>query len=97
MMDPRRKIEQFCYRHPNFGIPNLMRYLTIANVFFWLLSVVYQPFLSYIVFNPALILRGQVWRLLSFIFYPPSTSIIAGLVFYFYYWIGSSLEAQWGS
>ena len=97
MIDPRRKIEQYCYRHPNFGIPNLMRYLTIANVFFWLLSVVYQPFLSYIVFNPALILRGQVWRLLSFMFYPPSTSIIAGLVFYFYYWIGTSLENQWGT
>ena len=96
MIDPRRKIEQYCYRHPNFGIPNLMRYLTIANVVFWILGVISRPFLSYIVFDPALILRGQVWRLVSFMLYPPSTSIIAVLVFYFYYWIGSSLEAQWG-
>ncbi|MBQ9686804.1 MAG: hypothetical protein IJV41_09735 [Oscillospiraceae bacterium] len=97
MIDPRRKIEQYCYRHPNFGIPNLMRYLTIANVVFWILGVISRPFLSYIVFDPALILRGQVWRLVSFMLYPPSTSIIAVLVFYFYYWIGSSLEAQWGT
>lgn len=97
MFDPRRKIEQFCYRHPHFGIPNLMRYLTAANVAFWLLGAVNRPFLSFLLFNPALILRGQVWRLVSFLFYPPSTSLLALLVFYCYYWIGTTLEQQWGT
>ncbi len=96
-MNPRKKIEQFCYRHPNFGIPNLMRYIMIASVVFWIVGVVYSPFLGYLLFNPALILRGQVWRLISFIFYPPSMSIIAFIAFYFYYWIGSTLENQWGT
>ena len=97
MIDPRKRIERFCYRHPNFGIPNLMRYLTIANVLFWVMSMINRPFLSYMLFSPALILRGQVWRLVSFLFVPPSTGLLALLVFYFYYWIGTTLENQWGT
>ena len=102
MKDPRRKIEQFCYRHPNFGIPNLMRYIVIASAAFWLINAVYRPsmgptFLYYLQFDPALILRGQVWRIISFIFIPPSTGILAFIAFYFYYWIGSTLENQWGT
>lgn len=97
MRDPRNKIEQFCYRHPNFGIPNLMRYITIANVAFWLLGSVNRPFLSFITFSPALILRGQIWRLFTFMLFPPSTGILAFLIFYFYYWIGDTLEKTWGT
>ncbi|MBQ7692992.1 MAG: hypothetical protein IJT29_05205 [Oscillospiraceae bacterium] len=97
MTDPRRKIEKFCYEHPNFGIPNLMRYIVIANVAFWLLGAVNPVLMSYLLFNPALILRGQVWRLVSFVFFPPSTGILAFIAFYFYYWIGSTLENQWGT
>ena len=97
MTDPRRQIERFCYRHPNFGIPNLMRYLTIANGLFWVLNMINPSFLSFMFFSPALILRGQVWRLVSFLFIPPSTGLLALLVFYFYYWIGSTLENQWGT
>ena len=102
MKDPRRKIEQFCYRHPSFGIPNLMRYIVIASAAFWLINAVYRPsmgptFLYYLQFDPALILRGQVWRIISFIFIPPSTGILAFIAFYFYYWIGSTLENQWGT
>ena len=96
MKDPRRSIERFCFRHPNFGIPNLMRYITAANVAFWLLGAVNSRFISYLMFDPALILRGQIWRLVSFIFCPPTMGLLAFLVFYFYYWIGSTLENQWG-
>jgi len=91
------RIEKFCYDHPNFGIRNLMRYITAANVAFWLLSVVNPQIMSYIVFSPAHILHGQVWRLVSFLFYPPSTGLLAFIAFYFYYWIGSTLEQYWGT
>ena len=97
MRDLRRKIEQFCYRHPNFGIPNLMRYIVIANVVFWLFNAVNPMIMPYLLFNPALILRGQIWRLISFVFIPPSTGVLAFIAFYFYYWIGSTLENQWGT
>jgi len=97
MFNLRNKIQKFCYNHPNFGIANLMKYVAIANVAFWLMNIVNSQFLQYILFDPALILQGQVWRLVSFMFYPPNTGLLALLVFYFYYWIGSILEREWGS
>lgn len=97
MKDPRRSIEQFCYKHPGFGIPNLMRYITAANVAIWVLGAINRSFLGVLTFDPALILHGQIWRLISFIFYPPSMGLLAFLAFWFYYWIGSTLEAQWGT
>ena len=97
MKDPRRKIEEFCYKHPGFGIPNLMRYIVIANAVFWLMGAVNPVLMNYLLFNPALILRGQIWRLISFVFIPPSTGVLAIIAFYFYYWIGTTLENQWGT
>ena len=38
MKNPRNFIDRFCYKHPNFGIPNLMKYISIANVVFWILG-----------------------------------------------------------
>ena len=97
MKDPMHYIQRFCYKHPNFGIKNLMKYIIIANGAFWLINAVNPLVLSYLSFDPALILRGQVWRLISFAFYPPSTSLLAFIVFYFYYWVGSTLEQYWGT
>ena len=97
MKDPRTKIEEFCRTHPGFGIPNLMRYIVIANAVFWVMGVINPVLMNYMLFNPALILRGQIWRLISFVFIPPSTGVLAFIAFYFYYWIGSTLEQQWGT
>ena len=97
MKDPMRLIDRFCYKHPNFGIPHLMRYLTIANVVFWILGMANGVLLSYLSFDAALILRGQVWRLLTFMVYPPTSGLLAFLVFYFYYWMGSTLGQYWGT
>lgn len=97
MKDPMNYVERFCYKHPNFGVPNLMRYICIAGVVFWLLGTANPLLLSYIAFDPAAILHGQVWRLVSFIFFPPSMGLFAFIAFYFYYWIGSTLEAHWGT
>ena len=97
MRNPMNRIERFCYHHPNFGIRNLMMYISIANVAFWVLGAINRPFLSYLSFDAAAILHGQVWRLVTFMLYPPSTGLLAFIAFYFYYWIGSTLEQYWGS
>ena len=97
MKNPRNAIDRFCRQHPNFGIPNLMKYVTIANVVFWLISAVNPVLMSYLTFNPALILRGQIWRLVTFALYPPSMGILAFIAFYFYYMIGTTLEQYWGT
>lgn len=90
-------IDRFCRKHPNFGIPHLMKYLTIANLVMWVVNMVNYRVLGYMAFNPYMILHGQVWRLISFIFIPPSSGILAIISFYFYYLIGNTLEASWGT
>lgn len=52
----------------------------------------------YFSLDAAKVLHGQVWRLVTFILQPPSSSIIF-MVFtlYFYYVIGTVLERIWGS
>lgn len=93
----RNPIDRFCRQHPHFGVPNLMKYIAIANVVFWLLGAVNPVLMRYLTFNPALILRGQIWRLVSFAFYPPSSGILAFIAIYFYYMIGGTLERHWGT
>lgn len=97
MKNPMNRIERFCCKHPNFGVSNLMLYISAVNVGIWLLSFFRPEILSYITFVPALIMRGQVWRIVSFIFYPPAAGPIAFIAFYFYYWIGNTLEQHWGT
>lgn len=96
-------VERFCYKHPRFGIPNLMRYIVIITAAVYLIGALDTTgtFYSYLTFSPELILHGQVWRLISFVFishYASLTQLFWFLMFaYFYYFIGSSLEAQWGT
>lgn len=92
-----KKINIFCYKHPNIGIPNLMRYIAIGNVAMLVLQFINPAFLSYLTFSPAMIMRGQVWRIISFVFIPMSNSLLALISIYFYYIIGSALEARWGT
>ena len=95
--DPMTYIERFCYRHPNFGIKRLMLYISLANVAFWLVGAVNPVLLSYLRFDAEAVLRGQIWRVFTFMLYPPSTGVLAFIAFYFYYWMGSTLEQYWGT
>lgn len=93
----KKFINSFCQKHPGFGLPHLIKYITFANVIMWVISMISPRFLSYMTFNPWYIMHGQVWRLISFAFIPPSTGLLAIIAFYFYYFIGSTLEARWGT
>lgn len=91
-----RAIDRFCLKHPRFGVPNLMLYVVIGNVVAWLFSIVAPGLLSYLVFSPYHILHGQIWRLVTFMIYPVSTGWLALIAFYFYYFIGKTMESHWG-
>ena len=94
-----KRIDMFCYKHPRFGVPNLMLYIVIISLAVWLLSIMdpSKTLMSFFVFSPERILKGEVWRLISFIFVPQSLSFWELLFFYFYYWIGNVLEKEWGT
>ena len=79
------KIDMFCYRHPRFGIPNLMLYVVVISLAVWLLSIMdsSRTLMSYFAFSPELILKGQVWRLITFMFIPQDTEHVGAAVFLF--------------
>lgn len=92
-------VERFCARHPHFGVQNLMIYIIIGNVLVWVFSMMDTTgtLLGYLCFSPYHILRGQVWRLVTFTIVPGSTRLLTlAISLYFYYFIGSTLERQWG-
>ncbi len=82
-----------------YAIKRLMIYILSLNFLVFLLMLTNQfEILNLLRLDPGLVLQGQVWRLISFIFIPPSFSPIFILfVLYFYYLIGVSLEEEWGS
>ena len=87
-------------KHPRFGIPNLMTYIVIGMLFVYVFDLLaVDTSLSYFLyFDAKLILQGQLWRLITFIFLPPSSSpIFIIFTLYFDYMIGSTLESEWGS
>ena len=95
-------VQRFCAAHPRFGIPNLMRVIVIGNVAVYVLMLLTQAndanALSFLTFNLNALLHGEVWRLVTFVFVPAYSSHFALLIsLYFYYWIGSTLERQWGT
>ena len=94
------RIDRFCYAHPRFGIPRLMLWIVLANAAVWLLMMMDTTGLAFsrLCFDAHAILHGQVWRAVTFLFVSNSSSILFFAVeMYFYYWIGSALEHQWGT
>ena len=83
-----------------FGIQNLTMYIIICYVVGYFLAYLNPNLLGMLSLEPALILRGQIWRIITWVIYPPSMSnilwFIVAIVF-FYYPIGTSLERTWGS
>lgn len=97
-------LERKLYR---FNIPPIMRYLIIVmgGVFVLDLALAMSTaytsrfsLISYLTLNIPAVLRGQVWRLVTWLVVPLNSSPIWILVsLYFYYSIGTALENRWGT
>jgi len=87
-------------RGRKLAIPGLMKIVVIGMALVFVCNLLFPQanLLYYLAFSPALILQGQVWRVFTFVFLPPDSSLLF-IVFalYFYYLIGTSLENAWGS
>ena len=87
-------------RMGRYSIRYLMKYLCAAMLGVFVLEYLPLPrsAVELLYFNRDLIVRGQVWRLITFIFLPPTGSLLWILFsLYFYFFLGTSLENQWGS
>lgn len=82
-----------------YAIPNLMYYIIILYAAGFVLNLVNPSFYyQYLSLNASAILHGQIWRIVTFIIQPPSTSLIF-IIFalYLYFMIGQQLERAWGA
>lgn len=93
-------LDRFCRRFPGFALPNLMMYVVLGNVLVYCMDQFSAgTFSAMLCFSRAAILRGELWRLVTFLFVPEASSnlLFFALSLYFYYFIGGALEQEWGS
>ena len=96
-MNVLNRLERALGRH---YIRDLMKYLCIAMLGVFILEFLPLPksAVNLLYFDRDLILRGEIWRVITFVFLPPTGSLLWILFsLYFYYFLGSSLERHWGS
>lgn len=89
------KLENKYYK---YSIKNLMLYIVTLTFATYLVSTFNPSIIDNFMLIPNLVLKGQIWRLITFLFIPPTFSPLWLIItLYFYYMIGTSLENYWGS
>lgn len=81
-----------------FAIQNLTVYLILGYIIGYGVYHFMPGLLSMLTLEPAYILKGQVWRVISWILVPPTGNLI-NIIFMalLYYSLGTILERTWGT
>lgn len=92
MSDFERKFSKYAVR--DLSLKLIILYLAGYVIYYLKPEILY-----YMTLNPFAIVHGQVWRLVSWLMIPPSTSnlFFIAVMMFFYYSIGTSLERVWGA
>lgn len=81
-----------------YAVHNLSAYIIALYVAGYLMAAFSPHILGYLTLEPAYILRGQIWRLVTWLLIPPEQlSIFTIIMLYFYYSVGNALERTWGA
>lgn len=81
-----------------FAVPGLIRYVVLFNALVFILHLISPGYLSVLELDPAMVLHGQIWRLVTWIFIPETLSpfwIFFSLLFLLY--LGDGLETAMGA
>ena len=100
MKNLRRSFERFCFKHRTVGIPNLMLFISIGTALVYLMSLATNSTVLYDVlsFNRGAILKGQVWRLISYVFtYNLGNPLLTAISLVCYFSLGRAMENVWGT
>ncbi len=97
-MDFMNKLER---RFGRFAIRHLTRYIILAYAIgyvLWVISAISgASIFQWISLNPDAILRGEIWRLVTWLFVPPTSfNIWTIIMLIVYYQLGTALEKIWG-
>ncbi len=99
-MNLRKKFDRFCFKNRDKGIPNLMLYICLGSAIVYLFSMMSSNYIlyEYLRFDLELILKGQVWRLFSYVLTMENGNIMLTLLLLFcYYSLGRAMENVWGT
>lgn len=84
-----------------YAIPNLALYIVIGQTFVLLAVLLGKLDLRWIMLVPGLVLEGEWWRVITFVFMPPPPGlfgyIFTAFALYIFYLMGSALEGEWGA
>jgi membrane associated rhomboid family serine protease len=79
------------------AIPGLIRAVVALNALVFVLVLLNKGFDSYLALDIARIRAGEVWRLVTYIFVPQTSSFLMVVVALWFLWfIGDGLERAWG-
>lgn len=93
-MDWISKLER---KFGRFSLPNLTLLVIGANALGYIMAYTMPNILLYLTLEPGLILQGQVWRLITWVFIPTGGSLLSTVItLFFYYSIGTAMERTWG-
>jgi membrane associated rhomboid family serine protease len=85
-------------RFGRFAIPGLIRIVAGFNALVFMLGRINPDFVHMLDLNRSAILRGEVWRLVTYIFIPTTDSPLWILFILLFLWyIGEGLERAWGA
>ena len=81
-----------------YAVHNMTLYLILGQVLFFVFALAGRFILERVVLIPDLVIAGEWWRLITFLFIPPVTNpIFAFFAWYLFYLMGSALEGHWGA
>lgn len=90
-------------KYGRYAIHNLTKYMigcyAIGYILVYLGQMFGGNFFQYLLLSPYHIMHGQIWRIVSWILIPPSSSniIFVLIMLSFYYYLGTALERTWGA
>ncbi len=95
----RTLLEQLEYKYSRFAIENISLYLILCYGFGYIMNFINPAFMNYLTLNPQLIMRGQVWRIVTWILVPPTQMnlIFVVLSLYVCYMFGTIIERSIGT
>jgi len=91
-------LERLEKKYGRYAVNNLIYYILGAYVVGYILYLAKPEWYSYIVLDPGLVMKGQVWRLFTWVCtIPQQLNILIIFMFMFYFFIGRTLEQYMGS
>ncbi len=91
-------LDRFERHLSRFAIPGLIRFVVAFNALAFFLGALNPGYLEVLALDRAEILKGEVWRIFTWIFIPDITSFPWILLYLWAtFWIGDLLESQWGT